>query len=349
LAVEKAIATFSNVPRGGEQRPPKFWSIFKKLADAKEEATIADAVKKDSPRNPLYLSNKDGRGGAMMVKKSRTEIRVETQYLKEKIQPVDDNTTSEVEPAEENVNVSKEKPLSAMARLGWVNLRNMADPDEDQVDEHDQCTPAQENALDIDTDLSAEDQGSFVSEGTSQNLITDESNKQKESGEDFTDDFTEESGEDCPNDEEDLEILSTVALANEEEKPSILDIVPNKNNPLLDTDTVFGDEDASLDGDVTLDDTTDAPETMVKEVEVMEELPEAIVDVKKTEYPFSHTLESVNHKAQLHGEELVKIAGEGINVPPNPDLVRYSAAKVSAVEESPFISSGHVSRMTQYC
>jgi hypothetical protein len=340
LAVEKAVAKFSNFPRGGEQRP-KFWSIFKKLADAKEEATTADAGKKDPPRNPLYLSNGDGRGGAMMVKKSRAEMRVEKQYVKEKLQPVDDKSPSEVEPAEENVNLSKENAVSAMTRLWWVNLRNMADLGEEQADGHDKSTSAEEKAVNIDTILSVDDQGSFVYKDTAQNSITYESNDQEESGEDCT----EESGEDCTNDGGDLEFSPTVVLTIEEKKPAVVDRVPDQNDSTLETDAVAGDEDASLDSDDILDDTTDAPGNMDEEMEVLEELAEAIIDVAETEFPFSDTSESVDHKAEPNEEESVEVAVEGTDVAPPPDLSKYSSAKAAVVEESQFISSGLVSSM----
>ena len=124
LIVDKSVATFIKIPPGGEQKP-KFWSIFRKLADAKDEATtMDDVVKKDFIHNPLYLSHGDGRGGALIAQKSRGEKRSEKIYRLDQQQGAISQTELK---GEVIANAPKAGVASAMTKLWWANLREMTD------------------------------------------------------------------------------------------------------------------------------------------------------------------------------------------------------------------------------
>ena len=165
MAVEKSIAIFITIPPGGEQKP-KFWSIFKKLADAKDDATtMDDAVKKNFIHNPLYLSHGDGRGGALIAQKSRGEKRSEKIFRLEQQQTA---IAQNQRIGEAKANTPKAGVVSAMTKLWWANLREMTDVKDGEEEQTAFQESLPQSQVDIST-LNEPGKGTVLDENVKRN------------------------------------------------------------------------------------------------------------------------------------------------------------------------------------
>jgi len=247
LAVENYVAQIGNIPRGGEHMP--FWSIFRNPVDTENATTTENIGKKDFVHNPLYLANGDGRGGALIVKKSWKEKLRENQFLKPRMENTIEPSQSGLVAGHARTNDAHASAMSSIKKLWWVNLREMTDLGNEQALENDDCSESQLEFEKLQTESPEEE----PEDGLTLKLVAKESKDIPAIVEVHEDKRNDDIGEQRGHDRDDRGVMPAVAVAVGEQELSTARKLDDNDVDIESAAVVRGREEKVLNTDEEMD------------------------------------------------------------------------------------------------